>query len=1341
MCNRLRNIILISFLLSILLVRAQETLNGVINSYYQVDNVGVNTVTLNAGTPPTDLNPGDKVLLVQMTGCKLFATGLPNDDGLVDNIYDAGNYELLAVKGKAGNDVEFTTASFKKTYDNSEKIQLVKIYETENAIINGTVSAQPWDGTKGGIVAVVVFKKLTLAANIDVSGQGFRGAAPVSGYSGGCQETEVHYFTTPDAGKKGEGVITTSFTYLYGPGNNYTGGSGGAGLYGGGGGGGNHGYGGRGGIQDNSCTLSLRAKRSKELVGGDPNNIEFYNAPIPRISFGGGGGSSTEDGNSASTGGNGGGMVLIITDTLEASESPQIIANGQSVSTISTAGGGGGGAGGTILLDADTYISNFTVSFHGGDGGVTSTTAGGGGGGGGGILYYKGSGLPANISSIDSAGGTGGEPTGGGSTGFIGDHGGTLNNLNLSLNGFVFNSIAGIDTICQGQQPNLLTGSTPKGDASPFTYEWISSTDSINWSLASGSGGAFSFQPDALNGTTYFTRVVTDKYSQTDTAVPIKIFVYTAIQNNIVTIVNDTICSGDTPGTLAGGVLTGGNGTYTYTWIASEDQTSWTNVGSGANYVESELTTTTYYHRIIQSAVVCVDTSEIKFVRVLDPIGGNEFVTTDTVICQGVDAGILLPSAARYGDGVYRYSWFESDDDNTYSIIAGETDAALSPGVLYAEKYYKRVVASGKNDACLDTTLAKHVATVDSIKNNLISTDSLRYCAGDTPNNMNGPEPEDGGGNYSYQWIQNTGSGWQSLNDGTSQNHTFSGIIEDTTLFARVVTGNNSVCIDTSNYLLVDVIPYINNQLETENENICEDQQPQPFTEEVATGGAGTYSYQWQQSTDGNSWSITVGTADQTSYSPPTLNITTFYRREVYSEICQQYSDTLIITVYPYITDNIIIGDNIQYTCYGTPAELSGESPGGGSGSYTYSWQQSVNNFDWTDGSGTANNQNYNSEPLVDTAYFRRLVFSGETQQCKDTSEPVLVRINPLPVGSMISGIDTVCAGQLITVGYSFEGNGPWNIQFGNESGEEIYSRNDIMNAEDTIQFALFETAEVQILELEDINGCFATDLSGTLDVQVYSNPEATPGNMDSICGLEYSLNASLSVQDELSFGYWFANEGEFDNLNSPNAYYTVPTYGEKTLIWTEVNWQCADAADLQLIFFEQPVYSNAGEDQKLDYFFETNLDAELPEIGAGTWTTGSDQANIIDPLSENTKVTFDFGSIGSHAFIWTVRNGVCPVVTDSMSVSINDLEVYHGFSPNGDNINDEFILNLSGQKEVELLILSRYGLEVYRTTGVDKIKWDGKNSNGDDLPTGTYFYIIKEDGATKDNGYIELRR
>ncbi|TLX78280.1 T9SS type B sorting domain-containing protein [Labilibacter sediminis] len=109
-----------------------------------------------------------------------------------------------------------------------------------------------------------------------------------------------------------------------------------------------------------------------------------------------------------------------------------------------------------------------------------------------------------------------------------------------------------------------------------------------------------------------------------------------------------------------------------------------------------------------------------------------------------------------------------------------------------------------------------------------------------------------------------------------------------------------------------------------------------------------------------------------------------------------------------------------------------------------------------------------------------------------------------------------------------------------------------------------------------------------------------------------------------------------------------------------------------------------------------------------------------------------------------------------------------NAFSPNGDDINDKFVISGINDNELtaeksSLEVFNRWGVLVYRSKqnvyGEDDKWWDGTSTTstmvsiGKDLPNGTYFYVftvkvnkLEESGdvkveTKKYSGYIELRR
>jgi len=85
-------------------------------------------------------------------------------------------------------------------------------------------------------------------------------------------------------------------------------------------------------------------------------------------------------------------------------------------------------------------------------------------------------------------------------------------------------------------------------------------------------------------------------------------------------------------------------------------------------------------------------------------------------------------------------------------------------------------------------------------------------------------------------------------------------------------------------------------------------------------------------------------------------------------------------------------------------------------------------------------------------------------------------------------------------------------------------------------------------------------------------------------------------------------------------------------------------------------------------------------------------------------------------------------------------------FSPNGDGINDYFVIPIiSEYPQNELSVFNRWGAQVYTKVNYDN-SWDGRSSsstlNSDILPEGTYFYVLKLGNDSRVlKGFIYIKR
>ena len=364
---------------------SQTSLSGTINAYAEVTHIDYCNSSLSVDDAAV-FSPGDRVLLIQMQGAILQSSNNASFGSILD-IQSAGWCEWNSVRAVNQQIIVLENAIL-NTYQPGLGLQLVRVPRLSSATVTQGLTASAWNGVKGGVLALEVEQQLTLQANIQVNGKGFRGGSAGAISANNCswllpQNGYVFSANSWRGAPKGEGIAPFLSGLESGRGAWSTGGGGGNDHNSGGGGGGHIASGGRGGTNEEPSNFGCQ---------GNFPGIGGYSLPADsnRLFLGGGGGAGHENNQLGSSGGNGGGIIIIRAKNI-VGNGFSITANGMDAAESLSDGAGGGGAGGSILLVADSIFQT-NIEAKGGKGGDAFNANGprcmgpGGGGAGGRIV-------------------------------------------------------------------------------------------------------------------------------------------------------------------------------------------------------------------------------------------------------------------------------------------------------------------------------------------------------------------------------------------------------------------------------------------------------------------------------------------------------------------------------------------------------------------------------------------------------------------------------------------------------------------------------------------------------------------------------------------------------------------------------------------------------------------------------------------------------------------------------------------------------------------------------------------------------------------------------------------
>jgi gliding motility-associated-like protein len=582
------------------------------------------------------------------------------------------------------------------------------------------------------------------------------------------------------------------------------------------------------------------------------------------------------------------------------------------------------------------------------------------------------------------------------------------NDIVITVNLVTPGTINSNQTICYGGDPANFTSSPAATGTGTLTYEWKSSADSYVATIATT---ATYNAPIGLIATTNYRRIVTSTTGGLSCS---------AISNDITVTVNpqviggtiaasQTICSGGDPVAFTESVPSSGSGTITYQWKNSSDNYTAT-IGTGQTYDPPTLTASTTYRRITISTdgATCSANSNDVGITINTVTGGT--VSSAQSICFGGNPVAFTQTASATGTGTLTYEWTSSDDG--YSAILGTSTTYDVPNGLTSTTTYRRAVTSTLNGTACSVNSNDLTVTVQAALTGGTIASAQTVCQGGDPAAFTQTPPSGGVGTYTYQWKSSSDGYTATLGTSTTYNPPAGITATETYRRIAISTLGSLQCTATSNDIIVTVNNITGGTLAS-SQSICSGSDPIAFSEITpATTDGGTLSYEWKSSADGYS---SVISTSATYDAPPGLTTTTSYIRiasSIFSlTTCAANSNTLTIYIDSPISNNIITAP--QTICNGTAADtLTGTTPDGGNGIYSYVWVSSTTNSTsgFSSATGTNNNDNYIPGTLATTTWYKRKVTSC-SGTIIDTSVAVQISVNQTPVATATNSSQTICSG------------------------------------------------------------------------------------------------------------------------------------------------------------------------------------------------------------------------------------------------------------------------------------------------------------------------------------------
>lgn len=412
------------------------------------------------------------------------------------------------------------------------------------------------------------------------------------------------------------------------------------------------------------------------------------------------------------------------------------------------------------------------------------------------------------------------------------------------------------------------------------------------------------------------------------------------------------------------------------------------------------------------------------------------------------------------------------------------------------------------------------------------------------------------------------------------------------------------------------------------------------------------------------------------------------------------------------LQENIIsVGPNVTI-CQGASAQLvvAGDPDG------DYLWSPSLGLDDPTSQTPVASP----SATTIYTVNYTDFCGNIRTEEVTVSVLPLEVTVEPAPVLNCFNPETELQAGNNFNndVNYSWTTSDGEILSGGSTGSPEIGAGGTyIVTA--NYDGVCFDTAEITVEE------DFETFLA------IISDPQPIDCNNP-----ETELEGFTDGEEDADWEWSTAN----GNIIGDPGQLTTFAGEDGTYVFTVTNPQngCESSAEVSVADNTSFPLAEAGPADTLTCSLPfLNLDASGSSIGGEfvyAWTLGDAPfgGNVPDPLVSSPGMYYLTVTNTSNGC--SSMDSVLIFFDESSLVDLSDLLIPNIFSPNGDNVNDDFRPFLESAPDFDVLsfmdeydfqVFNRWGNLVYESGGSGKA-WDGRNASGEPVSEGVYYYLLR---------------